>query len=182
MWYIGLVVLVSSLLGSTGFAQHTLNLDRLKRDTQVFEGIVHQVLKQNYSDPFAITSEPRGAYLQGYGMFFSFQINVHRKTIRTPFGEVQDPRKTSQRNTRDHLHLIKKTLIETLTDYGDTIKQLGGHDRISIAAHVEDRNELDPMKSTRTLVLTVAKDDVDLAAMKKISSENFRDRVNVVEY
>lgn len=182
MWYIGLAVLAGWLSGVTGLAQQHLNLERLKQDTEIFERIVHEVLKQNFSDPFAITSEPRGAYLQGYGMLFSFQINVNRRTIRTPFGEVRDPRPTSRRTTEEHMRVIRTTLVDTLMEYGDSIKQLGGHDRISIAAYVHDRNELDARKSRKTLVLTTSKDDVDLVAMEKISAENFRDRVDVMEY
>lgn len=182
MWYIGLVVLAGWLSSVNGLAQQHLNLERLKQDTEIFERIVHEVLKQNFSDPFAITGEPRGAYLQGYGMLFSFQINVNRRTIRTPFGEVRDPRPTSKRTTEEHMRVIRTTLIDALMEYGDSIEQLGGHDRISIAAYVDDRNELDVRKSRKTLVLTASKDDVDLVALKKISAENFRDRVGVMEY
>lgn len=182
MWYIGLVVFAGWLSSVNGLAQQHLNLERLKQDTEIFERIVHEVLKQNFSDPFAITSEPRGAYLQGYGMLFSFQINVNRRTIRTPFGEVRDPRPTSRRTTEEHMRVIRTNLIDVLIEYGDSIKQLGGHDRISIAAYVDDRNELDARKSRKTLVLTASKDDVDLVAMKKISAENFKDRIDVMEY
>ena len=182
MRYIGVVLTAGWMLGVNGLAQQHLNLERLKQDGQIFERIVHEVLKQNFSDPFAITGEPRGAYLRGYGMLFSFQINVNRRTIRTPFGEVRDPRPVTERTTEEHMRVIKNALMDALVEYGDSIRQLGGHDRISIAAYVDDRNELDPRKSRRTLVLTAAKDDLDLVAMKKISLENFRDRVDVVEY
>ena len=80
------------------------------------------------------------------------------------------------------MRVIRTTLIDALIEYGDSIEQLGGHDRISIAAYVDDRNELDARKSRKTLVLTASKDDVDLVAMEKISAENFRDRVDVMEY
>lgn len=182
MWYIGLVVLAGWLSSVNGLAQQHLNLERLKQDTEIFERIVHEVLKQNFADPFAITSEPRGAYLQGYGMLFSFQINVNRRTIRTPFGEVRDPRPVTQRTTEEHMRVIKGNLIDVLIEYGDSIKQLGGHDRISIAAYVDDRNELDSRKSRKTLVLTTSKDDVDLVSMKKISTQSFKDRIDVMEY
>ena len=63
-----------------------------------------------------------------------------------------------------------------------TIKQLGGHDHISITAYIKDRSVLDEMKSSKVLVLTATKDDVDLVAMKKISPESFKGRVHIVEY
>ena len=192
MWYI-LGVLTCLLSVDTGLAQRNLRLDLLKRDTQIFESIVRGVLKQSFTDPFAITTDPRGAYLQGYGVIFTFHIRVGRTKIRTPFGEI-DPRRlgtgTSQRTKGgkpvsqggNQLKVVKESMIDTLRDYGSTIKQLGGHDHISITAYVKDRAVIDELNSSKVLVLTATKDDVDLVAMKKISSQTFRERVHVVEY
>ena len=196
MWYIRWVVLMCLLSSGTGLAQQSLRLDLLKRDTQIFESIVRGVLKQSFADPFAVAAEPRGAYLQGYGVVFTFQITVGRTKIRTPFGDI-DPRQLrgaagNQRGggksgkatsrVRDQLGVMKESMIQTLQDYGSTIKQLGGHDHISITAYVKDRSVLDEMKSSKVLVLTATKDDVDLVAMKKISPESFKGRVHIVEY
>ena len=196
MWYIGWVVLMCLLSAGTGLAQRNLRLDLLKRDTQIFESIVRGVLKQSFTDPFAVTAEPRGAYLQGYGVIFTFQITVGRTKIRTPFGDL-DPRllggatgnqpvggKSGKASSpvQKQLGVMKESMIQTLQDYGSTIKQLGGHDHISITAYVRDRSVLDEMKSSKVLVLTATKDDVDLVAMKKISPESFKGRVHIVEY
>ena len=196
MWYIGWVVLVCLLSAGTGLAQQNLRLDLLKRDTQIFESIVRGVLKQSFTDPFAITAEPRGAYHQGYGVIFTFQITLGRTKIRTPFGDI-DPRrlrgatgntsaadKSGRASSRvgEQLGVVKESMIQTLQDYGSTIKQLGGHDHISITAYIKDRSVLDEMKSSKVLVLTATKDDVDLVAMKKISPESFKGRVHIAEY
>lgn len=196
MWYIRWVVLMCLLSAGTGLAQQNLRLDLLKRDTQIFEGIVRGVLKQSFTDPFAVTAEPRGAYLQGYGVIFTFQITVGRTKIRTAFGEIDlrrlgetmDNRRGGDKSgkatsrVRDQLGVMKESMIQTLQDYGSTIKQLGGHDHIAITAYVKDRSVLDEMKSSKVMVLTTTKDDVDLVAMKKISADSFKGRVHIVEY
>ena len=196
MWYIRWVVLMCLLSAGTGLAQQNLRLDLLKRDTQIFESIVRGVLKQSFTDPFAVTAEPRGAYLQGYGVIFTFQITVGRTKIRTAFGEIDlrrlgetmgnrrggDKSGKATSRVRDQLGVMKESMIQTLQDYGSTIKQLGGHDHIAITAYVKDRSVLDEMKSSKVMVLTTTKDDVDLVAMKKISADSFKGRVHIVEY
>jgi hypothetical protein len=163
-------------------AQQNVNLTLLKRDTQIFEGIVTQLLKQHFTDPFALTGEPKGVYLQGYGIAVSFHINVNRSRIRSPWDPIRNPRAPSQPTKEAQIELIKQTMIQSLADYANSIKQLGAHDHITIAAHVEDRHELDPEKSRTVIAMTVTKDNVNLLAMKRISLEGFRERINVTQY
>ena len=182
MWYILGTVLTIFLSGTTAFTQKNLNVAMLKTDTQIFESIVHQILKQNFNHPFAIQGAPEGAYLQGYGVVFSFHLSINRSKIRTPWGDVPAPKVVGQRGKEEQIGLVKSIMTKCLADHGDSIKQLGGHDRISIAAQVEDRNELNPLKKKTVIVLSASMDDIDLFAMKKISFESFSKRVAVLEY
>jgi len=178
-----IVTVVVLLCGfATLNAQQTLDLAMVKRDTAVFEKIVGEVLTQNFSSPFAITAEPRGAYLQGYGLSVSFQLNINRGTIRTPFGTMRAPASVNQRNREQQIRLVRETMTQCLADYGHSLKQLGPHDHITIQAHIQDRNELDPAKSTTVLVMSVLKDDLNLLATRKISPETFKERVHVLMY
>lgn len=176
-----LALLLLFSLGSVN-AQQSSNLVVLKRDTQILERIVSEVLKQNFTNPFAITAEPRGAYLQGYGVTLSFQLNINRATIRTPFGELKASRTVGQRSKDQQIKLVKDTMVQCLADYGNTIKQLGPHDRLTIQAHIEDRNELDPAKTITVLVLSVLKDDLNLLATRRVTLDQFKERVNVLQY
>jgi len=77
---------------------------------------------------------------------------------------------------------VREILIECLEDYSRAIKQLSAHDRISISAHIDDRNELDPERRRIVLVISASRDDVDLLTLNKISRAKFRERVLVLEY
>ncbi len=182
MWCILCTILMFFLSGTIAFAQKDLNIVMLKTDTQIFESIVHQILRQNFNHPFAIQGAPEGVYLRGYGVVFSFHLTINRHKIRTPWGEVPAPKAVAQRSREEQIGLVKDIMTQCLADHGDSIKQLGGHDRISIAAQVEDRNELDPLKKKTVIVLSAPIDDIGLFAMKKISIESFRERVAVLEY
>ncbi len=178
------VLLAVLLVGfsSLASAQQSQNLALLKRDTQILERIVYEVLRQNFKNPFAITAEPRGAYLQGFGVTVSFQLNINRAKIRTPFGDLNAPKAVGERSKAEQIRLVKDSMRQCLADYGQTIKQLGPHDRIAVQAHIVDRNELDPAKATTIVVLTCTKDDVNLLATGKLPQEKFKERVHVLEY
>lgn len=160
--------------------QKSLNLARLKSDTRIFESVVKEVLKQHFSNPLAITAEPRATFLKGYGVVVTFQASLSRARIRTPFGEM--PVGRNVKSQQQQVKTIKEAMIQCLADYGASIKQLGPQDRISISGSLEDGGELDPAKSRTTLILTVTREDVDLYAMRKINLSHFQQRVTVTEY
>jgi hypothetical protein len=182
MLYRVLIVGVLFAALGTASAQQSHNLALLKKDTQILERIVHEILKQNFPDPFALTAEPRGAYLQGYGITLAFQLNINRAKIRTLFGEMTAPKSMGQKTKDQQLRLLKDIMVQCLADYGQTVKQLGPHDRITIQAHVQDRNELDPGKNNAVIVLTALKDDLNLLATRKLTADQFKERVHVLEY
>jgi hypothetical protein len=178
----GLFVLF--FLTAPGWTQNRLDLVALKGDTLVFERILDERLKLGFSNPFAITDNPQAAYLQGYGVVVSFHLNINRYSIRTPFGEVQAPQegKYSREKREEQLSRVRDIAIQCLADYSRAIKQLSAHDRISVSAHIEDRNELDPVRRRTIMIVTATRDDVDLLAMRKISEQDFRKRVTILEY
>lgn len=169
---------------TVGFGQQDLDLNSLKNDTLIFERILDERLKLGFSDPFAITGSPTAFYLRGYGVVVSFQLNINRYRVRTPFGDIQSPMQGqfSKQKKEEQVEKVRDIVVDCLADYSSAIKQLNAHDRISISAHIEDRNELDPAKRTTILVVTTSKDDVDLFAMRKTSADEFRKNVSVVEY
>ena len=77
---------------------------------------------------------------------------------------------------------MKESIVRCLADYGTAFKQLEAQDRVSINAHVEDRNELDATKKTTIVVISTSKEDLDLLTTEKITFEQFEDRIRVLEY
>ncbi|MCZ6486344.1 MAG: hypothetical protein O6826_11675, partial [Acidobacteria bacterium] len=61
------VLLVLLLTGTTAFAGPDINLELLKKNTRIFERIVSEIISQNFPNPFAVTGEAEGSYLEGYG-------------------------------------------------------------------------------------------------------------------
>ena len=176
------VFLVAVMFEGLGFSQARLNLTELKQDTHVFERIVDERVKLNFTNPFAITGSPQASYMQGYGVMVTFRLRIDRGKIRLPFGEIDAPNKLNKVAVKKKIEKVRKILSDCLATHAGSIKQLGAHDRISISAHIEDRNELDPIKRRRVLVITTTKDDADLLTMRKITQDEFMKRLHVLDY
>lgn len=175
------ILWVLLLSGSSAFAVLDLDLGVLKKNTQIFERIVGEILTQTFPNPFALTGEAEGSYVQGYGVVVSFHLNINRSRIRTPFGEIP-ARTEGPRSNAQQLNALRESMVRCLADYGMAFKQLEAEERISINAHVEDRNELDATKKTTIVVISTSKRDLDLLTTEKISFEQFEDRIRVLQY
>lgn len=167
--------------GTLAQSQEDLDLVELKENTQVFEKILTELLRQDFPNPFALTREPEGAYLRGFGVVVSFHLNINRSRIRTIFGELPSSSR-EERPKQEQIRQIKEAMIRCLADYGTTFKQLTSLNRISITGHVEDRNEVDPSQKIVIVVISASRADVNLLAKQEISFEKFKERVSVVEY
>ena len=185
MWYIlcGLIGLV--VTGPAVYAGQVgvdSTLIELKKDARVFERIVTEVLRQNFENPFAIAADPQAAYLPGYGVVISFQLKLNRSTIRGFSGDILNPSVSDGRTTEEQIELVRQTVIRSLADYASTLKHLRSDERVAICAHIEDRNELDPLKKRTDIVGSSTKGDIDDYVTRKINLDEFKRRVQLLEY
>jgi len=184
MWYILILLLTLMLSGVTGLAQAAEDgaLRQIKRDSRVFENIIEEVLRESFDNPFAIAAEPRAAYLRGYGLNVTFQIRINRGSIRGPWGEIKNPWTKQNSSKKEQISIVRDSMIEALADYGNTVKHLSPGNRITISAHIEDLNELDKSKSRTVLILSVKRGDIQKHASSQITFEDFKKRVEILQY
>lgn len=178
--------LFALLLGGAALGQQKLNTASLKKDASIFQSAVREVVKQSFPHRFALEAEPLATYLQGYGIVVSFELFINRPDIPTPFSkEFQSQEEKSaqpERSSEEQIELVREEMIACLADYGSFFKQLSSHDKIAISAHIEDRSELDEAKKRTVLVVSSSLDDIKLLAMRRITSDQFQQRVNVIRY
>jgi hypothetical protein len=173
------------LSGISAFAQEVAEdeqLIQLKKESSIFESIVAEVLRQNFEHPFAVAAEPKAAYLSGYGLTVSFHLRINRGTIRSIYGEMVNPVGKNTRTKSQQLKTVKDSMIEVIGDYGGALKRLSDDERISICAHVEDRNELNAAEKNTIVVISASKRDTDLFSKQEIDLEEFRQRMEILEY
>jgi hypothetical protein len=160
------------------------DLQQMKRECELFETIVLTALGQAVPNPLFIAEKPRGTYLDGYGITFSFTLNMNRSLILFPRPAQQKtpPASADDTSLARNMAAVRKCLTEILGQYGATLKQLPGDSKISIIAHVLKRSVDPNLQTNRIMILTITRADVEQYQREKISFEDFKKRVSYLEY
>jgi hypothetical protein len=152
----------------------------INQEIQKFEAVINNVIASSFSpSPFAIVQKTKGAYLQGYGISFSFLINIHRAVVSTPFGQREEvtPKLKNRR-----IEELKEKLIGALQYNGDIFRQLQKEYNVTIIAFFEDRNIPDEPNINKTLIISALKKDLDEFSHRKDRLTQFKQRIKIIEY
>jgi len=153
-----------------------------RREILNFELALRGVIASTFSSSYALVQPPKGAYLPGYGVTFSFLINIHRAVIDTPFGPMRRADVATPEAKKRLIEELKDKLIRVVLDNGDSLTQLRKEDAITVIAFMEDQNFPDEPNQNKTIVLTALKKDFDEVAGKDDKWKEFRQRMKIVEY
>jgi hypothetical protein len=184
----GMALLLAGLLvGARAYpaVQEDTRMDpaSARREIQNFEAALNNAINATFSSsPFALVQKPKGVLLQGYGISFSFLINIHRAVINTPFGEVHTQPDITPELKKRKIEELKDRLIRVLADNGDGLKQLRPNETVSIVLFLEDRNFPDEPNENKTVVLSVLKKDLDDFGRGEDRWKELKPRIKTVEY
>src|SRR3974377_1024281 len=62
------------------------SLTKMRDQIGVFESVLNQNLSPTFPGPFGYLDKARGAYLPGYGLVFTFEVNLNPRPQLGPFG------------------------------------------------------------------------------------------------
>ncbi|MBN1571099.1 MAG: hypothetical protein JXA73_24905 [Acidobacteria bacterium] len=176
------------------FAIHTFGGSQEAADTHAdyaaaregilkFEDAINAVINSSFSEnPFAVVQKAKGVYLQGYGVSFTFLVNIHRAVIKTPFGQVRTRRAYSSEVKAKRIEELKEKLVQVLQNSGDIFPQLRKDERIAIIAFVEDRNIPGETNENKTIIMSTLKKDLDELGQRPDRLKEFKQRMKIVEY
>ncbi len=147
-----------------------------------FEAVMSDAINSTFSsNPLSIVQKPKGVYLDGYGLTFTFLINIHTAVIHTPFGAIQRNDMTPEAKNR-RIEELKDKLIRLLLDNPESFRQLRKEDWITVVAYIEDRNIPDEPNASKTVVLSTLKKNLDELGHKTDRLKEFKLRMKIVEY
>jgi hypothetical protein len=155
----------------------------INQEIQKFEAVINNVITSAFSSsPFAIVQKTKGAYLQGYGISFTFLINIHRAVASTPFGQFRPQGGITPEVKKRRIEELKEKLIGALQDNGEIFRQLRKEHYVTIIAFFEDRNIPDEPNINKTIILSTLKKDLDEFCNKNDRLTQFKQRIKIIEY
>lgn len=159
-----------------------VDLSSARREIEVFEAIINNLLNTAFTAPYALSQKTKGAYLPGYGVAFNFLINIHRALVNTPFGQTRTGVDISPEQKRKRIEDLKDRLTRLLLDQGDSLRQVKKDEFVTIVAFFEDRNFPDEESQNKTVVMSIFKKDLDELARREDRLKDFKQRMKIIEY
>ncbi len=147
------------------------------------EDSINAVISRAFSaNSFAVVQDAKGAYIQGYGVSFTFLINIHRAIIHTPFGQVRARNAIPSEEKLRRIEELKEKLIQVLQGSGESFPQLRKDERIAFIAFIEDRNIPGEANANKTIIMSTLKKDLDELGNRSDLLKEFKQRIKIVEY
>jgi len=153
----------------------------VRTEIRAFEVLLNRVVGSIFGSVTFATQPAKGAYLPSYGASFSFVVNIHRALINTPLGEIRRDGITPDEKKK-RIEGLKERLVRLLFENADNLRQLRREENIAIVAFIEDRSFPEEESQNRTVVLSVARKDVEGVAGNEERWKDFRQKVRILEY
>jgi hypothetical protein len=181
-WALGLSI-AAQAAGKKQNSENEVNYAAANQEILRFETVINGVINSTFSsNPFAVVQKAKGAYLEDYGISFSFLINIHRAVVSTPFGQFRSREDITPELKKRRIDELKEKLIVVLQENGQMFQQLRKDNYVTIIAFFEDRNIPGEPNANKTIVLRALKKDLDEFSHRTDSLQQFKQRMKIIEY
>ena len=165
-----------------GSAQDNSNLAALKKGIELFNSVLNQSLTQNFGGPFETLDRARGAYLPGYGVIFTFEVNLTPSPQYGPFGPAPKPKsEQAQREEevrrRDRAESVAEQI---LGNFGQALTPLAPEESVAIIIQTVAAQPGNIARST--IVIAAPKKLLDERESNSIDQAQFVKKLSVTEY
>ncbi len=169
--------------GPQGPGEARLDPAQIRQEIRSFETFLNDALTATFSSsPFALVQKVKGVYLPGYGMSFTFLINIHTAMINTPFGTVRRGEAITPEQKKRRIEELLNKLTAGLQEKGSGFRQLRKDESVTIVAFIEDRNFPDEANQNKTVLLSATERDLEEYAGQANRFQEFKQRVKTIEY
>jgi hypothetical protein len=181
-----LILILGAALGFNVWAakppQDKTNLAELKKRIELFESVLNQSLSQTFGGPFETLDRTRGAYLPGYGVVFSFEVNLTPMQNLGPFSAAPTPKEEKTQREEESRRREKAISLaeQTLGDYGQSLSLLAPGEAVAIVIQTVAAH---PGKIERSTVVISADKNLLLSRLNhSIDQAHFVQKLAKTEY
>src|SRR5947209_141332 len=159
-----------------------IDMPRMRDQIRVLESVLNQNLTQTFPGPFGYLDAAHGVYLPGYGVVFSFEINLSQSPASLgQFGGGRPASAAARHEEETKRREQAKAMAQrVLADFGPTLEQLAPSESVGIVIHCSTITDRGVEKST--IVLRAQKHDVDDFRASKLDRTAFVSKLQLLEY
>ena len=162
----------------------TPDYSTIKKQTQLFEAVLDTGIRQHFdAEHFLMLQVPRGAYLEGYGVVFTLEVNLYTMRYRNPFDaspysekEIAVARAAKQARMKELETLVR----DLLRNNGMGLDFVPPDETVAVVVHLFNQAEHRDLPSQ--LSVQTKKQWLQEAAGRKLSAAEFRQKLSVVSF
>ena len=155
----------------------------IKKDLDVFQGVIDTTVRQNLPGPFPILGSTKGTYLPEYGALFDLEVNLYQIRRLSPFDATPHTEKEltdSYNSMMKRLESLKQELVKVLCSHGASLQQVKSSDNLAVVVHVF-RQDLGANRPCPSQIILKVKKSV-LEEGRKQSFDNLAKSVEIVQF
>ncbi len=159
------------------------NLTALKGEMKVFEAVINETMVQTFAPPFGLLEKAKGAYLPGFGLVFSLEVNLTPVRVPSPFNFQplsKEELAKAQKMRLERLGIIRTKVPRLLADHAAGLRDVSSDEFVAVVVHLFPLPNEDE-KLPSQIVLEVKKSDLDQYAERKLSYGEFEKKLSVLE-
>jgi hypothetical protein len=159
------------------------NLSALKGEMRVFEAVIDGTMAQTFAPPFGLLVRTKGAYLPGFGLAFSLEVELYPTRAPNPFNTAPLSKAEidkAQKVERERIATVKTSVPRLLADHAVSLRSLTAEDSVAVVVHLFELQSGDT-KFPDQLVIETKKSDLDRFWDKKISYEELVAKMKILE-
>jgi hypothetical protein len=177
--------IVGVLIVAASCWAQTPDYSAIRRQTQLFETVLDTAIRQHFDDPahFLMLQAPRGAYLEGYGVVFTMEVNLYTLRYRNPFDaspysekEIAAAKSAKLARTKELETLIR----DLLRNNGMGLDFVPPDETVAVVVHLF--NQAEHRDLPVQLAVQTKKQWLQEAAGRKLSAAEFRQKLSVVSF
>jgi hypothetical protein len=150
---------------------------------RVFEAVIDGTMAQTFAPPFGLLEKTKGAYLPGFGLAFSLEVNLYRLRTPGPFSSAPLSKAELEKARQvkvQRIATIKESVPRLLADHAMSLRDLAADDYVAVVVHLFDAEAEDDTFPGQ-LVIEARKSDLDQLWDKKISYQEWVAKIKILE-
>jgi hypothetical protein len=176
--------MVAVLVLAAGAWSQTPDYSTIKKQTQLFETVLETGLRQHFdTEHFLMMQVPRGAYLEGYGVVFTLEVDLYRMRYRNPFDASPYSEKEVAVARAAKLARMKELEIlvrDLLRNNGMGLDFVSPDENVAVVVHLFNQAEHKDLPSQ--LAVQTKKQWLQEAAGRRLSAAEFRQKLSVISF
>lgn len=159
--------------------EHT-DLKKVAEQIRGFESLINENLAQTMPGPFAYLDKARGAYLPGYGIVFTFILNLSSPSFPFETGSTPERERARQDELNRRREQAKAVAQRVLADSGYLLSELAPTESAAIV--IQTVNVKAQSIDRSTIVVRAGKETINAYRANTLDRNAFLHKLQVVEY